>query len=357
MNPKSNIKGRGAQEHVPNRFFELYHEVRDDFLEYCQKTGEVFDEDKTKFLEVFPKTIVNQVKSPDVGMLYSMNPYQGCEHGCIYCYARNSHEYWGYGAGLDFEQNILVKKEAAKLLEAHITKKSWKAVQIIMSGNTDCYQPVEKQFEITRRCLEVFLKYKHPVGIITKNAMIKRDLDLLIELAKDNLVTVNISITSLSEDIKRILEPRTASIKKRLDTVKLLSDNGIPVNVMIAPIIPSINSHEILSLAKVVAQYGATSIGYTVIRLNGALGRLFTTWIKKTMPDRAEKVLHQIADCHGGSLNDSRYGTRMRGEGKIAEQIHAMVKLARRKYFKDALIPELNCKLHESHKNRQLSLF
>lgn len=354
---KSIIKGRGAQQNVHNRFFQLSHEQRDDFLEYCAKEGEEPDKNKTLYLPVFPKTIVNKVKSPDVGMAYSMNMYQGCEHGCIYCYARNSHEFWGYSAGLDFERRILVKKDAPKLLEAFLKRKSWEAYPIIMSGNTDCYQPAEKKFEITRQCLEVFLKYKHPVGIITKNALILRDLDLLKALSKDNLVNVNISITSLSETTRRILEPRTATIKKRLETVKVLSDNGIPVNVMLAPIIPSINSHEILPLAKAVADAGASNIAHTIVRLNGAIGGIFTDWIHKTMPDRADKVLHQIEDCHGGTLNDSRFGQRMRGEGQIAKQINDLVKLARLKYFKGKMMPQLNTELHEVYKDGQMRLF
>lgn len=357
MNPNPTIKGRGAQLNTPNRFFELTHEMRDDFLEFCAIEGEEADKNKTQYLEVFPKTIVNKVESPDVGMGYSMNMYQGCEHGCIYCYARNSHEFWGYSAGLDFERRILVKKEAPKLLEILLKKKSWKAHTIVMSGNTDCYQPAEKQFEITRKCLEVFLKYKHPVAIITKNALILRDLDILKALAKDNLIAVNISITSLSEDTRRILEPRTATIKKRLETVKILSENGIPVNVMLAPIIPSINSHEILPLAKTVSEHGALSIGHTIVRLNGAIGEIFTDWIKKTLPDRADKVLHQIENCHGGNLNDSRYGTRMRGEGEIAKQINDLIKLARLKYFKNKAMSKLNTSLHEQYKDGQLKLF
>ncbi|APX99014.1 PA0069 family radical SAM protein [Lacinutrix venerupis] len=357
MNSKSIIKGRGAQLNVHNRFFELSHEQRDDFLEFCHKEGEEPDKNKTLYLPVFPKTIVNKVKSPDVGMAYSMNMYQGCEHGCIYCYARNSHEFWGYSAGLDFERRILVKKDASKLLEALLKKKSWKAQTIVMSGNTDCYQPAEKDYKITRQCLEVFLKYKHPVAIITKNALILRDLDILKALAKDNLISVNISITSLCEKTRRILEPRTATSKKRLETVKILSENGIPVNVMLAPIIPSINSHEILPLAKAVSEVGALNIAHTIVRLNGAIGEIFTDWIRKTLPDRAEKVLHQIENCHGGSLNNSRYGTRMHGEGNIAKQINDLVKLAKLKYFKNKAMPHLNTTLYKEFKDGQLSLF
>ena len=357
MFKKDIVKGRGAQQNVHNRFFELSHEQRDDFLEYCAKEGEEPDQNRTLYLPVFPKTIVNKVASPDVGMAYSMNMYQGCEHGCIYCYARNSHEFWGFSAGLDFERRILVKKDAPKLLEAFITRKSWKAYPIVMSGNTDCYQPAERTFEITRACLQVFLKYKHPVSIITKNALICRDLDLIKALAEDNLISVNVSITSLSESTRRILEPRTATIKKRLETVKMLSENGIPVNVMLAPIIPSINSHEILPLAKVVSEAGASSIAHTIVRLNGAIGEIFTDWIHKTLPDRAEKVLRQIENCHGGTLNDSRYGTRMRGEGEIAKQINDLIKLARLKYFKDKTMPKLNTELHEIYKDGQMRLF
>lgn len=357
MKPKSTVKGRGAQCNVHNRFIELSHDMREDFLEFCRKEGEESDKNRTLYLPVFPKTIVNKVTSPDVGMQYSMNMYQGCEHGCVYCYARNSHEFWGYSAGLDFERRILVKKEAPKLLETLLKNKSWNANTIVMSGNTDCYQPAEKKYKITRQCLEVFLKYKHPVGIITKNTLILRDLDLLKSLAKENLIGVNMSITSISENTRRILEPRTATIKKRLETVKTLSENGIPVNVMIAPIIPSINSHEILPLAKAVSDNGALSIGHTIVRLNGAIGEIFSDWIHKRMPDRAEKVLHQIENCHGGHLNDSRFDTRMRGEGKIAEQINNLVKLAKQKYFKDKGMPKLNKNLHEQFKSSQLKLF
>ncbi|SFU27018.1 DNA repair photolyase [Pustulibacterium marinum] len=350
-------KGRGAQKNVHNRFLEGEHEMLDEFLEYCHKEGEEADTNKTRFLEVFPKTIVNKVTSPDVGMEFSLNPYQGCEHGCVYCYARNSHEYWGYSAGLDFERTILVKKNAPELLQSKLKSKNWKATTIVLSGNTDCYQPAEKEFQLTRKCLEVFLKYKHPVGIITKNALITRDLDILKELAKDNLVGVSISVTSLSEKTRRLLEPRTATIKKRLETIETLSKNGIPVNVMLAPIIPGINSHEILPMAKAVADAGALSIGHTVVRLNGAVGELFTDWIEKAMPDKASKVLNQIKACHGGTLNESRFGVRMKGEGVFALQIHAQMQLARRKFFTDTTFPKLNTSLHENFKNDQLRLF
>ena len=196
MERKDFIKGRGAQQQVTNRFSLHSYEMRDDFLNYCAAEGEEASDSKTSFLNTFPKTIVNKVSSPDVGMEYSLNPYQGCEHGCVYCYARNSHEYWGYGAGLDFEQKILVKRNAVELLEKKFRSKSWKATPIVLSGNTDCYQPFEKKLEITRELLQLFLKDRHPEGLITKKALIQRDLDVLNALAKQTLVRVLLSITS-----------------------------------------------------------------------------------------------------------------------------------------------------------------
>jgi len=351
------MTGRGAQINVPNRFIELSHELREDFLEYCRIEGEAVSKSKTQYLEVFPKTVVNKIKSPDVGIHYSVNPYQGCEHGCVYCYARNSHEFWGYSAGLDFEKRIMIKRSAPKLLEKYLRRKNWKATPIAFSGNTDCYQPAEKKYEITRACLEIFLQYRHPVSIITKNALILRDLDLLEQLQKHHLISVHLSVTSLSEDTRRLLEPRTTTIKKRLHTIKVLSDHGIPVNVMLAPIIPSINSHEIMDLAKASSEAGALSMGHIMVRLNGAIGLIFYDWIKKTLPDKADKVLNQIESVHGGNLNDSRFGIRMRGEGKIADHINDLIKLAKRTYFADKKVPELNTELHQYHKSGQLKLF
>ncbi|CAL2055933.1 PA0069 family radical SAM protein [Tenacibaculum sp. 190524A05c] len=351
------IKGRGAQHNTHNRFLQHSHEVLDDFLNYCEAENEESEDNKTSYLEIFPKTILNKVNSPDVGFSYSMNPYQGCEHGCIYCYARNSHEYWGYSAGLDFERKILYKSNAAQLLEKKLRSRSWIPERIMLSGNTDCYQPIEKKLEITRSMLKVLLKLKHPVGIITKNALILRDLDILKEMAELNLVSVSISITSLSEKTRRTLEPRTASIKKRLETVNKLSDNRIPVNVMMAPIIPGINNHEILPMVKKVSELGATSVGYTVVRLNGAIGEIFTNWVQKAYPDRTNKILNQIKESHGGSLNDSRYGTRMRGEGKFVEQIAMQFKLAKKLYLKDKEPIKLDYSLFDRQQSNQMKLF
>ncbi len=331
-------KGRGAQFNTVNRFERLHYEP--DLIQ-PDEWGEV-PGTKTQFFAENPKKIISEVKSPDVPMLKSINPYQGCEHGCIYCYARNAHEYWGFSAGLDFESRIMVKKNAAQLLEAELLSPRWKPVPISLSGNTDCYQPAERQFRITRSLLEVFLKYRNPVGIITKNALILRDLDLLSELAKHNLVHVYITLTTLNEELRRALEPRTVTAKQRLAVIRKLTEAGIPTGVMTAPIIPGLNDHEIPKLIEAAAEAGALAAGYTVVRLNGAIGELFEDWIHKAFPDRADKVLRQIKDCHGGSLNDSRWGTRMRGEGALSEHIRTLHAVACARYFGGRTFPKLD---------------
>lgn len=351
------LKGRGAQKQIPNRFFEFQHEVLDEYLNYCATEGENADPNLTKFIDVFPKTIVNKVESPDVGMSHSANPYQGCEHGCVYCYARNSHEYWGYSSGLDFERTILVKRNAPKLLEELLNKKSWQGDTIVFSGNTDCYQPLERKLEITRSCLKVLLKWKHPVGIITKNALILRDLDLLKEMAREDLVAVHFTVTTLQEDTRRMLEPRTSSIQNRLKAIEILSANKIPVNVMIAPVIPSLNSHEVLPIIKEVASRGALGIAYTVVRLNGQIAHLFEDWLRKTLPDRADRILNQIAECHDGKLNDSRWRKRITGDGIVAKQIADTIRLGKGRYMKDRKMPKLNREAYLALKNPQMKLF
>lgn len=355
--PDDTIKGRGAQKKIHNKFFELSHEPLDEFKEYCELEGELADANHTQYIEVFPKSFVNKVTSPDIGMGYSANPYQGCEHGCVYCYARNSHEYWGYGAGLDFERNILVKKNAPKLLEDKLRSKSWQGDTIVFSGNTDCYQPIERKLEITRDCLRMMFQYKNPTGIITKNALILRDLEILKAMAEYQTIAVNISITSLQESTRRLLEPRTASIKKRLKAVEILSKNNIPVRVMMAPIIPALNSHEILPMMQTFANAGALSVGYTVVRLNGQIATLFEDWVRKTLPNKAEKILHQIAACHDGKLNDSRWGKRMRGEGVMAKQIADTVALGQKKYFTNRAMPSLDPSHYLKSKSPQFKLF
>jgi DNA repair photolyase len=344
--PANYNQGRGAQINPANRFHE-----HDYGLEPLQPYA------KTQYIPVYPKTILNRVESPDIGMAWSMNPYQGCEHGCVYCYARNTHNYWGYSAGLDFEQKVLYKKDAPQLLEKALRKKSWKPEPIMLSGNTDCYQPAEQTLGITRKILQALWKYRHPVGIITKNSLILRDLDLLEPMAAHRLLRVSISLTTLDEGLRRELEPRTASVKARLKTIQVLAEKGIPVNVMMAPIIPGLNDHEILETAQKVSELGAVSIAYTIVRLNGDVAAIFEDWIRKNKPDRAERVLNRIRDVHGGELNDSRFGTRMRGEGQFADIIKQQFQLARQRYFADRQKPEYDLALFEQRRNPQMSLF
>lgn len=345
------FKGRGAQIKTENRFLKSQYVT--DHIEGLDEP--LLESPSTQIFFETPKKIVNKVDSPDLSMMYSMNPYQGCEHGCIYCYARNTHEYYGFSAGLDFESKIIVKKNAATLLEQHLLNKNWNAVPIMLSGNTDCYQPQEKKFEITRNILKVFAMYRHPVGMITKNSLILRDLDLLKDLASDNLVHVYISITTLDESLRRILEPRTASSIKRLKTIEELAKAGVPVGVMNAPIIPGLNNHEIPQVLKAASDHGATAAGMTVVRLNGSIGKIFEDWLRKNFPDRFDKVWNQISSFHGGNVNDSQFGRRMSGEGNIADTIHQLYRASKKKYFSEKQMTPYD--LTKFRKGGNLSLF
>lgn len=350
---KDSIKGQGAVTNVHNHFIKNRYETsiyQDDYEEEIAKT---------EILEVFPKSIVNPVKSPDLGMAYSMNPYQGCEHGCAYCFARPTHEYWGYSAGVDFERKILVKKNAPELLEQFFKKRGYKPEPILLSGNTDCYQPVERKLQITRKILQVFLDYRHPVNILTKNALVTRDLDILKQLAEKKLVTVSLSIPTINEELRRKLEPRTSSVNNKLQAIEMLSQNGIPVNIMIAPIIPGVNSMEILPVIKTVAEKGAHSFGYTLVRLNDTVEPVFIDWLDEHYPDRKDKVLHQIASMHGGKLGEKKVFKRRKGEGNIAEMIHTTFRIGRQKYFpgdKEEIFA-LATHLFDGTRGEQLSLF
>ncbi|MBI1224133.1 MAG: PA0069 family radical SAM protein [Bacteroidetes bacterium] len=344
-------KGRGAQFNPSNRFEKLAYETELDIPQLEPENS------RTEYIKVFPKTMINNVKSTDLPMDYSVNPYQGCEHGCVYCYARNTHNYWGYSAGTDFESKILIKQNAAKLVEEKIKSSTWKVSPIMLSGNTDCYQPIERKMEITREILGVMLRYRHPVSIITKNSLVLRDLDLLEKLAQDRLVQVAISVTSLNEDLRRRLEPRTSSIHSRLHAIEKLASRKIPVSVMFAPVIPGLNDHEILKLAEYTSRLGALSFGYTVVRLNGDVGKIFEDWIHKNLPNRAEKILSRIKEMHGGQLGDSRFDERMRGEGKFAQLIRQQVLLARKMFFEGKETHTFNLDLFEKMRNPQLSLF
>ncbi len=311
------FKGRGAQINTNNRF--LKNQVVKENVEGIDDWEE--KNSATQYLEDYAKSIVNKVDSPDVGMMYSMNPYQGCEHGCIYCFARNVHEYWGYSAGLDFERKIIVKKNAPELLRKFLMHPKWECVPIGLSGNTDCYQPAEKKFRITRKLLEVCLEFNQPVGMITKNAGMLRDMDILKEMAKRNLVSILVSITSLNEELRRLMEPRTTTGLQRIKLIRELSNAGVNMGVMLGPMIPGLNDHEMQRIMKMASENGATFSAYTFIRLNGSIKIMFHDWLYKNFPDRADKVWHMIEDSHNGKVNDSRWGVRMRGEGPLAELI------------------------------------
>jgi len=307
--------GRGAQINTPNRF--LKNETTREHVEGIDDWEE--SNSKTQYIEMASKTIVNKVESKDVGMGYSMNPYAGCEHGCIYCYARNVHEYWGYSAGIDFEQKILVKKNAAILLRKFLMHPTWDATPIMLSGNTDCYQPAEQQYRLTRALLEVCNEFNQPVGILTKNSWILKDKDLLQEMAKKKIVSAMVSITSLDENLRRIMEPRTTTAKQKLKVIEELSKAGVRMGIMMGPMVPGLNEHEMQRIMKAAADHGATFTAYTFIRLNGAIKLLFHDWLYKNFPNHADKVWHLIEQGHGGKVNDTRWGVRMRGEGNIAQ--------------------------------------
>ena len=322
------MKGRGAGFNPPNRFEKLHFEplpVESDPEDELRPTPTTFYKDTSR-------TILAKNDSPDVGFTYSINPYRGCEHGCIYCYARPSHEYLGFSAGLDFETKIMVKEDAPQLLEEAFQKKSWQPQMVCFSGNTDCYQPVERKLEITRRCLEVFLKYRNPVGIITKNSLITRDLDILKELNALNLLFVIVSVTSLDTDLIRIMEPRTTTPQKRLETIETLASHGIPVCVNVAPIIPGLTDEEMPSILKSAAEHGAKFAGYTMVRLSYSLKDLFIEWLQRELPERASKVINRIQEVRNGELNDTRWKVRMRGEGEYAKMVKDLFKLNCKKY-------------------------
>ena len=347
MSSQNHIKGQGAQRNVKNRFEQYSYEPEDWEIE---KTN-------TQIIEVFPKTIVNAVKSPDLPMEYSLNPYQGCEHGCSYCYARPTHEYWGFSAGIDFERKIMVKKNAPELLEKFFRKRNYFPKTIMLSGNTDCYQPIERELEITRKILEVCLAYRHPVSILSKNALVLRDLDLFIKMNELNLISVALSIPTMNEDLRRKMEPRTSSAIKKLEALKILKENNIPTGAMIAPIIPGLNSDETLKIIKKISETGADWFGYTLIRLNDTVEPVFVKWLETSFPDRKDKVISLIKQMRGGNLGEKRYFERYKGEGSIAEMIHKTIEIGRNKYFKDRKMVELSAAHFSGSKTQQLKLF
>ncbi|MGZ5538484.1 MAG: PA0069 family radical SAM protein [Chthoniobacterales bacterium] len=326
------VHGRGASWSPANRFEKLHVDLTDiDVVDPIAATEER-PRRTTEYFRDGTKSIITRNNSPDVGFETSLNPYRGCEHGCIYCYARPTHEYLGFSAGLDFESRIMVKTDAAQLLEAELSSAKWEPQTLVMSGVTDPYQPVERRLEITRGCLRVLAKFRNPVAIITKNRLVTRDLDLLGELASHQAAAVNISITSLDPDLQRILEPRTSSPNARLETVAQLRAAGIPVGVMTAPIIPGLTDHEVPAIIKAAGEAGAQFAGYTIVRLPWAVRPLFEHWLDEHFPDRKKKILGRIRHLRGGEkLNSTQFHKRMRGDGIFAEQIGRMFEVGCRR--------------------------
>ena len=326
------LRGRGAQFNPGNRFERLYiEEFRPDEMDYFA----VEEEEKkipTQFFRDESKTVISKNDSYDVGFEYSFNPYRGCEHGCVYCYARPSHEFLGFSSGTDFESKIMIKTDAPALLEAEFKLKNYKPDFIMFSGNTDCYQPVERQLKITRETLKVCLKYRNPVSIITKNALIERDTDIIKEMAELNLISVCLSLPTLNKELARKMEPRTSPPGRRLETIEKFAGKNIPVGVNIAPVIPGLNDEEIPSILKEASGRGAVFAGHIMLRLPYSVKDLFLQWLKKEFPDRESKVVNKIREMRDGKLNDSEFGTRFSGQGELAETIHSLFELSCKKY-------------------------
>lgn len=332
----------GSMIDPPNRFERTRHEADLEHLEWDQEYLTGLNERQVEYLTDASKSIVSENDSPDVGFRYSVNPYRGCQHGCSYCYARNSHEYLGLNAGLDFETKIIVKQDAPQLLRDFLSKKSWKPEVIVFSGVTDCYQPAERQFKLTRQCLEVALECHQPVGIITKNALVVRDIDILREMASLRLVHVNISVTSLDPELARIMEPRTSTPAARLRAIQTLTAAKIPARVMVAPIIPGLNDSEIPAILGASKDAGAGSAGHVLLRLPLSVRPVFVEWLERTQPLKAEKVKSLIRGTRGGQLNQSEWVKRMVGTGQMAEQINQVFDVFVKKLGLHGKLPPLD---------------
>jgi DNA repair photolyase len=327
----ANKKGRGSPIDPPNRFLSFLHEPDDEHEAPSDETDERHGI-PTQFIPDRSESIVSENDSPDVPFRYSLNPYRGCEHGCSYCYARPSHEYLGLSAGLDFESKIFVKERAAELFRQWLARDGWQPEMICFSGITDCYQPAERRFLLTRGCLEVALEARQPIGIITKNRLVTRDLDLLSEMARLNVVHVSISVTTLDESLARRMEPRTSSPLARLRAIHDLTTAGIPTRVMVAPVIPGLNDSEIPQILKSAKEAGAQSAGHVLLRLSGSVRPVFLDWLTRSEPTLAARVESAIRQTRAGKLNDTQFGRRMSGTGLRAEQIHQTFKTFARRH-------------------------
>jgi DNA repair photolyase len=328
QNDSDALRGRGAAANPRNRFARLDVVVTDDDV---VQDGSAPPRPQTIFLRDPTRTIIAHNDSPDVGFDASVNPYRGCEHGCIYCFARPTHEYLDFSLGLDFETKILVKEDAPQLLRKELAAKSYAPQTLGFSGVTDPYQPVERTLRLTRRCLEVIHEFRNPVAMITKNHLITRDADLLAGLARHGAAMACISVTTLDADLARVMEPRASAPRARLDAIRTLADAGVPVGVLVAPVVPGLTDHEMLPIVAAAKEHGASFAGYVPLRLPFGLKDLFDQWLATHFPDRRAKVLNRVRSLRGGKLNDGNFHTRMQGEGPFAEQIAAMFKLACRR--------------------------
>ncbi|KAF1070717.1 MAG: hypothetical protein GAK45_00715 [Pseudomonas citronellolis] len=320
-------RGRGTASNPHNRFAPTRSEQEDDgWHQELIAVSHV-----TEVREETAKTIISRNQSPDVGFDRSVNPYRGCEHGCIYCFARPSHAYWDLSPGIDFETRLIAKTNLAERLEAELSKPGYVPAPIALGINTDAYQPIERERGLTRQALEILLRFRHPVHIITKGSLILRDLDLLAELASHNLVSVAFSLTTLDDELKRIMEPRTAAPAARLRAMRTLHAAGVPVSAVCAPMIPMVNDHELERILEAAAEAGARSAGYILLRLPLEIDELFQEWLQAHFPQRAEHVMSLIRQSRGGKHYDSRFGTRMRGEGVFADLLQKRFRLAARR--------------------------
>lgn len=349
----------GSQLDPPNRFESIRREVDLEHLEWDQEHLRTLSNRKIEYIDDAAQTIVSENASPDIPFRYSLNPYRGCVHACAYCYARPGHEYLGFNAGLDFETKIVVKREAPKLFREFLSNKKWRPEPITFSGVTDCYQPAEREFRLTRQCLEIALECRQPVSIITKNALVLRDLEIIQRLAADNLVHVYLSITTLDAELARDLEPRTSVPSARLRAVRELSQMGVPVGVMTAPLIPGINDSEIPQLLEAAKAAGAITANYILLRLPLTVEPVFIEWLQRVRPNQEFKVLGRIRQARQGQLNSSTWGERMVGQGPIAENIRSMFQLFRHKHGLDHEMPPYKRDLFRPPvpKSGQLHLF
>ena len=342
MTDKSSIKGRGSTLKPPNRFESIH--VEDDWqdLEYDDEFHQQQRSIKTEYFDDHAKTVLSKNDSPDISFRYSLNPYRGCLHGCSYCYARPTHEYLGYNAGIDFETKVLVKQDAPRLFRDALAKSSWQAQTVVLSGVTDCYQPAERKFRLTRQCLEVALEARQPMAIITKNAMVLRDLDILREMAAMQLVSVAISVTTLDASLARVMEPRTSSPTARLRAISQLSAAGIPTTIMVAPVIPGLNDSEIPAILSEGRRCGAQHAGYVLLRLPHTVKPVFFDWLERTFPDRRAKIESLIRSTRDGNLYNADFKQRMQGSGEIANQIRQTFDVFARKVGLDRKMAELD---------------